>query len=105
MQRSNRFRGIPNDDKGPNNLIQELPNRYTLKYRLDIEKAVQSKAPDIYKGETLEEYCTFIIQIEAIFRAQPLMYNTHRIRVSNTALYLRGTPLKRWTTAEKTNPL
>jgi hypothetical protein len=29
----------------------------------------------------------------------------HRIRVSNTALYLCGTPLKRWTMAEKTNPL
>jgi hypothetical protein len=61
MQRSDCFRGIPNDDKGPNNLIQELPNRYTLKYRLDIEKAVRSKAPDVYKGETLEECRTFII--------------------------------------------
>ena len=70
-----------------------------------MEKAVRSKAPDIYKGETLEEYHTFIIQIEATFRAQPLTYNTHRIRVSNAASYLRGTPLKRWTTAEKTYPL
>jgi hypothetical protein len=105
MQRSDRFRGIPDDDKGPDDLIQELPDRHTLKYRLDMEKAVRSKAPDVYKGETLEECRTFIIQMEAIFRAQPLTYNTHRIRVSNAASYLRGTPLKRWTTAEKTNPL
>jgi hypothetical protein len=67
MQRSDRFRGIPDDDKGPNDLIQELPDRHTLKYRLDIEKAVRSKAPDVYKGETLEECRTFIIQMEAIF--------------------------------------
>jgi hypothetical protein len=33
------------------------------------------------------------------------MYNTHWIRVNNTALYLCGTLLKQWTMAEKTNPL
>ena len=67
MQRSDRFRGIPDDDKGLDDLIQELSDRHTLKYRLDIEKAVRSKALDIYKGETLEECRTFIIQIEVIF--------------------------------------
>jgi ssDNA-binding replication factor A large subunit len=37
------------------------PYYNTLKYRLDIEKAVRSKASDIYKEETLEECRTFII--------------------------------------------
>ena len=90
-------------DSLDHDVIVPEPTYEILKRNLEREKVLKVKIPEPYHGRSIKEWKTFTSGWEAVFRAQPWIYNSHSFRVNSAATALKGNPHDLWEASLKDN--
>ncbi|KAK1216238.1 hypothetical protein PQX77_021135 [Marasmius sp. AFHP31] len=92
INREERSRAVPVSPATPArvDVLEDRFEREARKERLATQSKIRMKDPEIFEGESREEFDPFIEECEAIYDAKTEIYNTDNAKISHCASWTGG---------------